>query len=301
MIPGTAIAPMYLARGGAATRAHACSRKTDSRHTGHLAIEPPIGRSQTVPSVHPTAHMFTRIHLRFATVVLPLMLLSCGAALQLTGAETAEGAVAGIEEELRIEGQELLTERLAARAARGAVDGLSNPEQLREIARILAASGAGALEGAAGIGFDGDTLDGAVPIEQVSAQAAEAIARALAQELIVQLGPQGDGPLTRSISAAVNDIVAAAVIGIPHEALIFPECRGENRQRCIEQRLGALSRAATAGATRGAMQAVDVYLLLLGVLIGLVLAVLGLLLWNLLHAHHGGPAGHVETGRLQRT
>lgn len=244
--------------------------------------------------------MFTRTLLRFATVVLPLMLLSCGAALQLTGEETAEGAVEGIEEELRIEQEELLTQRLAARAARGAVDGLSNPEQLREIARILAASGAGALEGAAGIGLNGDTLDGAVPIEQVSSQAAEAFARALAQEIIIQLGPRGDGPLTRSISAAVNDIVAA-VIGIPHEALIFPECQGENRQRCIEQRLSSLSRAATAGATRGAMQAVDVYLLLLGVLIGLVLAVLGLLLWNLLHAHHGGPAGHVEAGRLQRT
>ncbi|MBD3239950.1 MAG: hypothetical protein GF331_05145 [Chitinivibrionales bacterium] len=241
-----------------------------------------------------------QVWFHITALLLTLSLLNCGAALQLTGEETAEGAVEGIEEELDVSQQELLTQRLAARAARGALEALSDSLQLRRIAQILAATGAGTLEGAAGMGLDGYAVDGTAPIEQVSALAAEAFARALAQEIVVQLGPRGDGPLTRSIAAAVNEVVAAAAIGVPYEALFFPECRGETRQRCIEQRLSALSRAATTGATRGAIQAIDLRLLILGILIGLAAALLGVLVWHLLHTGHATP-GAAQHGQLRQT
>lgn len=196
---------------------------------------------------------------------------ACRLFVQPTSERATRGAVTVIQEQAP-EGE--VGRQLARNSAIGFIDGLAQPEQLRQLRLVMGVAGAGVLEGASSpTGALDDPLACAqgstaptrpllelcaarsteeTPIQGLSEQAAEVFVETFARKLIAQLGKNGQGPLADSISATGERLSSSAARGVRSElGNLFPECKGANRPGCIEQRLEALGRAASSGVARG--------------------------------------------------
>lgn len=95
--------------------------------------------------------------------------------------------------------------------------------------------------------------------------------RAVGQDLSTQLGPSGDGPLGRSLSAAGSLTARTATRAIVSE---FSGCASADDRTCIDARVGALGQAVGDGVATGAMRALRIPLLVVAFLAGVVVALL---------------------------
>ena len=187
-------------------------------------------------------------YLRAASIALAITLVvqpGCGVA-QRAGKGAAEGAIGAVARKVGDrESIKQLTEGVKRRVVGGAVDELSQPEQLDRLQRIAAAMAAGTVSGVSRAGTmaaleragerGGQEVPGATLVEAITEQAA----RALSRQLIAELGPTGGGPLTTSLSAMTEQTTASIARGVRGElAPFFPECRSADASKCLDREIG---------------------------------------------------------------
>jgi hypothetical protein len=198
--------------------------------------------------------------------LLALVCLSGVLACATVARHTTEGALEAIREDKEQFAEETnaASRRTAEEITRGALEGLSRPEP----GGAMAASGTGGAGPGPGPGGRG-------PVPSLASQ----ITQAFSAELERQLGPEGTGPLARSLSATAGQ-VAVSVVQQSRDELgtLFPECgglQGEEARACRDTRLAQLGASFSRGAAQGLVQAVRPWLLLLtfagGLLVGLLL------------------------------
>ena len=119
--------------------------------------------------------------------------------------------------------------------------------------------------------------------EAVSAAATLAVEKAT-QQMVAELGPDGDGPLAVSLSRTGERVSAAAVGSVGSEiALLAPECVGPDPLGCLEQRLQQTARSTAASFTAGVKDTAGWQLLLVAFVLGAGGGLLGAWLWSLRH------------------
>lgn len=193
----------------------------------------------------------------------------------------ARGTVAGILAELETPAHREDLRRITAAASASVVDGLlaeaTRPEQLAHLRWVAQVAAASALRG-----FTHG--DGGLAV--VADQTMHGLVAAVSREL----GTEGDGPLARSLYATAEQLSASTMRGIRGEVGLFAECRGPGRDRCIDQRLMDLSRAASLGVRDGIRGLIEIPLLVISFLLGLIVA-LGIA-WA--RSHRRGPSSHQQ-------
>ncbi|MBS2030758.1 MAG: hypothetical protein JST54_22830 [Deltaproteobacteria bacterium] len=201
----------------------------------------------------------------------------------LFGKSAAKGTLQAAQE-TKAETGVAPTEVIANNVTKGALEMLTQPPQL-ERQRLLAGTlSLGAIDAllAPRSGAEVGGQPGAIhatAFEQLGDQFGNAFAASLGRQLILVLGPEGNGPLARSVAATTEHATEGAARGIDEAASHFADrCQGKDRQTCMDQLVGSASRTAGAGFMEGAMAALRWPLLLgaflLGVLVALLFAVL---------------------------
>jgi hypothetical protein len=89
-------------------------------------------------------------------------------------------------------------------------------------------------------------------VERMSRDSAAALGAGLSDQLVLELGPNGRGPLATSIGAAVAEASRSAVRGARGELEdMFAGCEGGDRDACVDAKVRSLGRAAAAGFVEG--------------------------------------------------
>lgn len=180
-------------------------------------------------------------------------------------------------------------ERVSAATAKGVRSELGNlfpecrgPDRPQCIERRLQALGKAASSGvAAGLTESVASSDGS----RVDSLTQNLVA-SFSRELINQLGPEGEGPLAKSLAATTEMMASSAMRGVRIE--IAPDCAEAGDQRCFERRLEALGRATSSGIGEGLADSFGWVPMLVGFIGGLVAAIFGFLVV------------HVAVGRRRR-
>jgi hypothetical protein len=171
------------------------------------------------------------------------------------GARATSGMMDEIRRQKELGPSEQISTVAAGRAVGGALDELGEPERREQIQSLAAV---------------------------VAAAAADAAVRDFARRMVVELGPDGEGPLAASISGTGERISAAVIGGARAElAGVFPDCQGPDTLDCIEKRLERMTRSAGAGFATGVRDAIGWPLLILVGLLGLVIGALGHWVWSI--------------------
>lgn len=148
----------------------------------------------------------------------------------------------------------------AGRAVDAALAHLTAPEQVLAIRRVVASA---------------------------SGDAASAFQSALVQGLTRDLGPEGQGPLARSLAASVGTAAAAAT----DHALsrVLAEC-GPGEQQCLDRRVSEISEQAAAGLVRGLSRSIGVGIWVVAFLAGAAFATIVMAVIALVRRHHAAAA-----------
>jgi len=175
----------------------------------------------------------------------------------LMGKRAAEGAVKAIESQSSAGPEQQIARVAATRAVEGAVSALEEPAQKEIIQRLVN--------------------------EAVSTAATLAVEKAT-QQMLAELGPDGDGPLAVSLSRTGERVSAAAVGGVGAEiAQLAPECVGPDPLGCLERRLQQTARSTAASFTAGVKDTAGWQLLLVAFALGAAGGLLAAWLWSLRH------------------
>jgi hypothetical protein len=173
------------------------------------------------------------------------------------GKRAAAGAVSGLQQQRSDDPQRQPARQAAANAVEGAVTALDEPEQRARIERLVS--------------------------QAVSAAATSAVEHA-AQQLVAELGTDGDGPLAVSFARTGERVSAAALGGVSSEIVaLAPECAGPDPLSCLERRLQQTARATAASFSAGVRDTLGWQLLLVAFGVGVVGGVLGTWLWSIRH------------------
>lgn len=219
-----------------------------------------------------------------ARALLPLLAAvalssSCTGVGKRVGGKSTEGALTELQEQIAAvppEQQGIIAERNAKAAVRGMLNELSSPERQSQLSNIIQQAISDALRSAAhpvpsseqtgGSGAGGGEGAGP-PIQDISAQIARGVAKALSRELLAEFGPQGEGPLSTSLASSTERITSSAVTGIRQEMTAFAGgCIGQDPEKCLDQRVRELGKSAAAGM----LDAVRVPVLILAFVLGFV-------------------------------
>jgi hypothetical protein len=199
-------------------------------------------------------------------------------AAQAKGCPYAEclsrSAVKGAVTQLDTPEQRAQIQAIIQGAVQDVLTEMSSPEQLAQVRMIAENAARSAMAGFLG-------GNGGMPsVDSITNQTVSAVRRSL--------GADGNGPLSDTLAATAERVSASTVRGIRGEMDLFPECTGPNRHRCVDERLTALSRAASIGVREGLRGLIAIPVVAFSFLLGLVVALLVSRLW-----HHGEPTrGH---------
>jgi hypothetical protein len=100
------------------------------------------------------------------------------------------------------------------------------------------------------------------------------------EQLVAQLGPDGQGPLAVSLTNAGARVSAGVVSGARSEILaLFPGCSGPADRACIEAQLQQMAHSAATGFTKGIRDTLGLPLLFVAFAVGVLGGVLGAWVW----------------------
>jgi hypothetical protein len=176
-------------------------------------------------------------------------------------------------------------ERIGRKAAEGAVTELQRQHEQNPDKRPVKVAAASAVEGAV------EALDAPAQrarIERLLAHAITAAAqtavREATREIVVSLGPDGQGPLATSLSRTGENLATTAVGGVGAQlASLVPECVGPDQFECIERRLQRTARSTAASFTSGVKETLGWQLMLVAFVLGAGGGLLVSWLWSLRH------------------
>jgi hypothetical protein len=246
---------------------------------------------------------------RAALVLVLATQVGCGAAGRGLGRGAVHGALETVREEEEA-GERPLAQKIPGSAMLGALEQLSQPTQLEQLARVVATASAAALRGATQADPAPPEPAGLRPAssEVVTAEApetpAEALARqaarAFATELARQLGADGHGPLGQSLSDTAGRVSASAVRGAQAEVVpLLPvgevdgarglrgaaACTGPDQAACVERSLHEIGRATSAGVVAGVRESIGAWIFALTFVAGALAAIAVAWAYSLHRAH----------------
>ena len=179
-----------------------------------------------------------------ALAIAPVSQAGCGIA-ERAGRGATQGAIGTLAKKVPDrEGMKQLAEDIKRRAARGFVNELSQPEPDRRPRRRHPAR---RRPSAARHRRRRGRSPGRGAVEAIGLGRA-----AFSRQMVDALGPAGEGPLGRSLSATAGKMSGAMTRGVGGElGPLFPECRGADASKCVELAVERLSRASAAGLAAG--------------------------------------------------
>jgi hypothetical protein len=216
----------------------------------------------------------------------------CGAG-QNVGRGAGQGAVNEISEEAEHPRQGPPPMSIASKNVMiGALDELSKPERQAQLAQIMAALTKGGLSSAAGTppsgyGWGGGPSNAnpptlapapsfsadAFPVATLGGRFSEGFTLGMSRQLQSELGPNGDGPLAKALTAVTEQMSGAAANGLAGGLTPdLGDCGGANRNECAERRVQQLSRSAAVGFAQGLGSTMRIPLLFVGFFVGLLVA-----------------------------
>jgi hypothetical protein len=205
--------------------------------------------------------------MRTAALALLVGGLACGTSAQRLGKKTTRGIVDEIElrklQDPSVPGPG--AERVGRGVVKGVIEQLDTPELREQLASILQDGSVSIVEG---------LLVEAARRERVGAIAliSDQVGYGMASAFTRALTPSGNGSLARNLSTIAEQVSASTVRGFRAEVGMFEDCRGPNRDECIDQRLTKLSKALTLGMRDGMRGMVELPLLALTFVLGVVVA-----------------------------
>ena len=175
------------------------------------------------------------------------------ACVERIGQKAAEGALKSMREEVNNPTGPSPSQLAGERMTKGVINALDDPEQQARIQKMVS-------------------------------QAVAAVTRTMVEdasaELVAQLGPDGRGPLTASLSEATERIYNSAAAGLAggvgsQLASLVPECSGPDRSACLQRRLQETTRSTAASFSKGVRDSIGWQFLLLAFMLGAVGGALG--------------------------
>jgi hypothetical protein len=230
-----------------------------------------------------------------------ILCCSLAACARFAGKNATEGALDTLAQRAAQSGAkpgEVPVEAAGGKALDGAIAHLKSPENVAALRDVSGAAAEAAVERAVAAvmapSFRGDRSR----LRQLVAEAGDEARLSATRGAVVALGPSGDGPLTRSVSAAARSVATAAADGA------FERVRNScdtHDERCLDRRLYQLSQAAATGFAAGLRSTLGVWALLAAFVLGILLAVggvmAGVLLRRLKRAAEMTPHGRPSSVR----
>jgi len=209
----------------------------------------------------------------------------CSACAERIGKQAAAGAMAELQRRHDENPDQRPAKVAAGSAAEGAMEALETPEQQARIDRLIARAVASATQSAV------DTLE--TPEQQARIQrmvtpmvaaATQIAVEDATREMLVALGPNGQGPLALSLSRTGEQVATSAAGGIGTQlAALVPECTGPDQLACVERRLQRTAHETAASFTAGVKESIGWQVMLLVFALGAGGGLLGAWLWSLRH------------------
>jgi hypothetical protein len=192
-------------------------------------------------------------------------------------------------------------EPISRQATRGALEAVEEQARKREETPGIPAAHKAAQAAVAGSLQQLSEPQQAAELRQVAAQVTGTATAVLTRQLERALGPDGEGPLGRSLAATTQRVTAAAIEAwtAQLEGALVPCRDAPDRARCLEEHVFALSRAAGHGFTRGVGDGLPAFgWAALGFALGLVVALVLFGSWSAIAARRapvvGGPRRGLE-------
>jgi hypothetical protein len=209
----------------------------------------------------------TEVHQARAWLPLVALLLGAGCARHMGGG-ASKGAFQGLREES--ESGHPMTD-VGHNVTVGALQSLSEPEQLARMQTIVAATTAAAISRALETATRGGQPGEGSLVEIASGQAAEAFRTTLARGLRGDLDPEG-GTLGASATALTRAMTASAVTGAL--GAMLPGCDPRADPECVRRHFRLLAHDAGESLVSGAWDALGIWPLVIAFALGGIVVVL---------------------------
>jgi hypothetical protein len=217
----------------------------------------------------------------FIYLIMFLVMLGCGSTQQV-GRSAAKGALDAVKEQSRApEHGPPPLEDVARNIIRGALNELDTARSQAQLGRVAASTTRGAVGpfvgplpglGWGGGPVSGRSSNGGVPM---ASMVSEGFTLGLSRELQAQLGPDGEGPLAKSLAGLTGQLSGAAATAVTQSLTTdLGDCAGADRARCADKRVQEMSRSAAVGFAHGIVDTINVVLLAAAFACGIVAALL---------------------------
>jgi hypothetical protein len=172
-------------------------------------------------------------------------------------------------------------EQAASNATRGAMEALDAPEQQEQLSRAVGTATESAIDTAVeslqrrGAWGGGPGAAYGTPLGTFGNDFSAGLALGLSRQLQLELGPDGSGPLGKSLAGLAAEVSGAAATGVVSElSPVDGECRGPDRKGCVDRRVYDVSRIAALGVADGIAHSFRIPVLVLTFIGGFLVALL---------------------------
>src|SRR6185436_18213048 len=139
-----------------------------------------------------------------------------------------------------------------------ALETLDNPEQQEQLSRAVGVATESAIDSAVeslrrpGAWGGGPGAAYGTPVGAFGGDFSTGLALGLSRQLQLELGPDGSGPLGKSLAGLAQEMSGAAANGVVTEfSPVAGDCGGPDRKACVDRRVYDVSRLAAVGVADG--------------------------------------------------
>jgi hypothetical protein len=216
------------------------------------------------------------------------VLISTSLAVLGCAAHAGHQATAGALEEIREARKEIheaggppAMHQIAGNATRGTLEAIDEPLGQEQLSRAVGIATESALSTAMETFRQRGAWGGGPPstygttVGSFGGDLSSGFALGISRQLQIELGPDGTGPLGKSLSGMAQEMSGAVANGVVAElSPVDNECTGPDRKSCIDRRVYDVSRLAAIGAADGVAHSLRFPVLVLTFLGGFVVALI---------------------------
>jgi hypothetical protein len=174
-------------------------------------------------------------------------------------------------------------EQAAGNAVIGAMNALDDPARQEQLARIVGTATESAFNTAVGSFQQRGAWGGGppagygAPIGAFGNDFSAGFALGMSRQLQLELGPDGSGPLGKSLSGLAQEMSGAVTNGVVAElSPVDKDCAGPDRKGCVDRRVYDMSRVAAVGFADGVAHSLRLPVLVLTFAGGFVIALIAM-------------------------